>query len=298
MTDGHDLLAALRDAAPTTPSTVDVGRAIRVGQRRRRTRQLAGVVAVATVTAIIAAIVPALWGRPLPPARPLGAFDLMRHELSVGSAGGFTPISYETGRYRQRATLTPVDGSARRASVTTYAAGRQSDPEGTRAPDVNGHHAFWVSGRAEVAWEWAPNAWTFAEVTGAGDDGRTLAHRVAQSVGRRTAQVQLPFEVPTLPAPYRLTGVVTPRGDPAAGALLVLDSDGTRVLLGVRRDLDRDFTTGERRTPPIATTQVAGRAAAVLDNSVTIFDPGPAVVAEADGPAPDLVALATSVRPG
>ncbi|HEY0449398.1 hypothetical protein [Actinophytocola sp.] len=306
--DGHRLLAALRDAAPETPSTVDVGRAVRVGRRRRRTRQLTGVVVVAAVTAIVAAVIPALVGRPLPPAHPLGEFDLMRQELSVGSAGGFTPVSYETGRYVQRVLLVPVDESAPRASVSAYATGRLPDfegarwePDGAQAPDVNDHRAYWVSGRDAVAWEWAPGAWAFAEVTGAGEDGRRLAHRVAQSVARHPGRVTLPFAVPDLPAPYRLVGVRTPYGtssDPAAGALLVLDAGGTRVRLGVRRHLDRDFVTGDRRSTPVANTDVGGRAAAVRDNSVTIFDPSPAVVAEADGPAPDLVALATSVRPG
>ncbi|GAB3440037.1 hypothetical protein [Actinophytocola sediminis] len=307
--DGARLLSPLRDTEPGTPSTVSVHRAIHTGARRQRTGQALGALAVVAVTVfgVLTGSTILNGQQSAPPATPVGEFEPLRQEFGVGSAGGFTPVSYETGRYRQRVLLVPTDGSAGDAEVTMYAPGRLPDPPaGDPAPEVNGKRALWTG--TALAWEWTANAWAFAMV-----DSRDVAHRVAQSVEPGAgAAVRLPFTVPAPDSgdPRQLVGVISPFGtssDPAEGGLLVFgtrdpvsaDDDADRVLVGVRRDLTRDLVTGDPGAAPVATTQLDGRPAAVSDTAVTILDTGGgyAIVAESTVVSTgELTELASSVR--
>jgi hypothetical protein len=314
--DGLRLLAPLRDSEAPAPSTVDVGRAVRAGARRVRVRQAMTAAVAAVVTGLAVVAVPAIVNRPqvVEPARPAAELSVLRQQFTVGSAGGFTPASYETGRYRHRVVLGPAhpDGSGW-ASVSMYARGHLPgwNPGGERAADVNGRKAFWMPAPAteratgtEIAWEWSDGAWGFAFVNSVAGDARDVAHRVAESVaGGADVPVAVPFTVPAPAGPVRLLGVITPFGtssDPTSAAFLVLGtkSDADRVLVGVQRDLSRDPVTGQPHQAPAPTTQVAGHQAAVGDTSVTIFDVdgGFAVVATADQLGSPLVDLAGSVR--
>ena len=318
--DGLRLLAPLRDAEPPAPSTVDVTRAVRSGARRVRARQALTAAVAALVTGLAVAAVPAIVGRPqvVQPARPAAELDILRQQCTVGSAGGFTPVSYETGRFRHRVVLGPAHGevplgSPDRASVTMYARGQLPgwNPGGERAVDVNGRKAFWMPSptteRAtgtEIAWEWSDGAWGFAFVESVGADARDLAHRVAESVaGGADVAVAVPFTVPAPSDSLRLLGVITPFGtssDVTGGALLVLGTqeEENRVLVGVQRDLARDPVTGRQRQLPAPNTELGGRQAAVGDTTVTIFDVGGgySVLAQADRTGAPLRELAASVR--
>jgi hypothetical protein len=319
--DGERLLAPLRNVEPGRPSTVSVHRAIHAGARRQRARQVIGAVVVVGIVALGAAVLPSiLSGRQhQETATQPGEFDVLRREFGMGSAAGFTPVSYETGRYRQRVRLVPADGADAtpdRATVTMYARGWLPDldgapwqPAGDPAPEVNGHRAFWlpspVTERSgtELTWEWAPGAWAFAHVDGVGADLRGKVHRIAQSVEPGAhAAVTLPFTLPS-PGPNdpnQLVGVISPFGtssDITAGGLLVFGrfdpvqpGGADQVRVGVSRDLARDLVTGGPRDP------------AMTRNSVTIPDVGAGYSAIAETNSAELASpqrlteLATAVR--
>jgi hypothetical protein len=282
--DGRRLLAPLRDDAPG-PSTVDLERAVRTGARRVRARQVVVAAAAAVLTGLAGVAVPAVIGhhRAVEPARP-AEFSVLRQQFAVGSAGGFTPVSYETGRTRQRVELGPASGEGPdRATVTMYPRGARRQPAAEPAPDVNGHKAFWTTAN-EIAWEWSAGAWGFASINTARSDARDRVHRVAESVSPGAdTPVRVPFTIPNPPS--TLLGVITPFGtssDPAEGALVVLGTPDNRVLVGVQRDLTRDLVTGATRPKPEVTIPDVGG--------------GYSVLAQADQPGAPLAELAAGVR--
>lgn len=207
--DTAHLLAPLRELEPDTPSQVDVGRAVLDVRRRVRRRRVLGATAAVAVAALVVATVPSVAGGLLdrkPPAESgagLTEFDVMRQSFRVGSAAGFTPLTYETERYVQKVTLVPATPGAgeHRATVSMFARDGlgpdwkpAAEPDNEPAPDVNGRRAVWmtgVPGTANLAFEWADGAWAIVEVRG--DDARIRAHRVAQSV---EAGVDVPVTVP------------------------------------------------------------------------------------------------------
>ncbi|WP_431933045.1 hypothetical protein [Nonomuraea jabiensis] len=261
------VLDLLRDVEPSTAGTVDVQRAIRGGRRRVRGRQVAA--SAAAVATALAIVVPSLpWTRPAPAVAPASeiasdgkAFDLGTAAFVVGSAGGFAPDTYETGRYRQIITLRSAD-PARRATavITMYAAGHQpSLPTGDPAPAVNGSPARWTS--SGVAWEWAPGAWGIVAMGDMGDMGedRLRAHRIAQSVlPRRGVPVSVPFTVDpeVLGAGRHLIGVVTSypyeQAAPARASLKYAAHDLSTdwVEVGVRRPRPSTTPNAEIRGTP------------------------------------------------
>src|SRR5882757_5074018 len=171
----HDdvrLLSVLRDVEPGARSAVSVPRAIRSGARRHRVRQAIGAAVVAGLTALGVGVLPTVLDRrDAEPATPVGEFGVSRQEFTVGSAGGFTPVSYETGRYRQRVRLVPApdaEGVPPGATVTLYAAGwlPGGQAAGAQAPDVDGHRAVWLDepDGAGLAWEWSTDAWAVVHV--------------------------------------------------------------------------------------------------------------------------------------
>lgn len=300
--DARRLLSPLRGVEPGPATGIDVADAVRTGRRRSRNRRFAGAVSVAGVVAAVA-LASTLLGRTMPqddtpPAAPPNQFGITRQLFRVGSAGGFTPADYETGRYRQRAHLRLADRSgARRADglVTMFprdrllgADGRRWTPPATRAPDVNGHPAYWLDepvtrpGAVEVAWEWAPGAWGFASVKGDGVD-RVIAHRVAQSVlpdGQAVVQAPVTAPASMLGGSNRLIGTVasaaTPGTRPSVALRYARQDPPARIgapepgwiAIGVERpapDLRTDATVGGRPAA-VAATRVT-----IRENANTAF---------------------------
>lgn len=232
--EGARLLGALR-GTPWTGSDepgVDVARAIRDGRRTIRVRRAltvaGGAIAVALVVLMTVLVVAPTHDNGTGPASG-GTFDVRERAFRVGSAGGFTPVSYETGKFRQRVVLGvekpngPAELSATRAMVTMYAPGRLpggEPPLGTPAPPVNGHAAVWPAGpqpsadRLELLWQWAPNAWAVATLAGPAADAERV-HHVAESVVpgvRQPARGPVSLDQAVLTAGEHLIAVVAPMG--------------------------------------------------------------------------------------
>lgn len=196
--DEHDdeaarLLGTLRGFRPP-PGSPDVGRAVRSGRRRVRVRRAAATAAAALAVVAAQLTVPLLGQEATAP--PGERFDAGRHAFDVGSAGGFTPVSYEAGRDVQRILLRPErPGGSLRADgiVEMYPKGGLPagsggrPPSGRPAPAVHGHRAYVLAapvvrpGAVELAWEWKPGAWGYVSLKGPGADD-TRAQRVALSV--------------------------------------------------------------------------------------------------------------------
>ncbi|WP_433326580.1 hypothetical protein [Spirillospora sp. CA-294931] len=316
--DGRRLLAPLKGAEPGAPDGVDIARAMRGGRRRVRTRRLAGVGAASAAVAAVALVSALVGSAPERDPGPMASraqFDPMRQSFTVGSAGGFTPDTYETGRFRQRVTLRVADpASPRRADgvVTMYprgaltgADGRRWKPEGERAPDVLDRPAYWLDrsqtrpSALELAWQWTPGAWAFASVKGDGVD-RETAHRVAQSVWPGNAAVTAPVTASV--GPRRLLGtlsrVAAADARPMVGLLYGLVDAPARLPA---RDVSWIAVGAEDLPPDTATTTtVGGKSAVERTNKVLIPGARAAVFAESGGPAPldgaRLRTLAASVR--
>ncbi|MGH8793157.1 MAG: hypothetical protein ACRDXX_10985 [Stackebrandtia sp.] len=189
--DAARLLRPLRDLETGAPSGVNVARAMRSGRRSMLARRAAGTVACVLAVIGLATTATLIRHAPAPPAA--SSFDVTVQGFEVGSAGGFTPLTYETGQYRQRVELGPEDPAELGGSdavITMYAKGHLPDdwrPSGQEAPDVNGGQARWLDepvirdGAVEMAWEWAPDTWAFVSLTGPAA-GRDRAHTVALGV--------------------------------------------------------------------------------------------------------------------
>lgn len=314
------LLVPLRGVAPHEDTTVSVERAITAGRRKQRARRLTGAGAVVAVVALVVAVLPGLvrsWNDPgeLTVTSAPAEFDVLRQWFTAGSAGGFAPYAYETGRYRQRIDLKragTADPNSPVAAVELYARGqlpyagdRQWDPgTGTPAPEVGGHRAVYLrapvlgTDRAELAWEWTDGAWAVASVPSADPDARAKAHHVAESVavGANTP-VRVPFTVAAT-ANDRLLGVVTP-------ASAATDQTAARLVLGTV-DAPQSGATAEvgLRAPVTypANTLIDGRPAMVDGTSATILDAGGFHAAKASTtdsrkyPVEQLEALVASLR--
>ncbi|TDD18009.1 hypothetical protein [Nonomuraea diastatica] len=304
-TRDHAVLGLLRDVEPSAGGSVDIGRAMRAGRRRVRRRRVAVAVAAAAATAL-AVFLPSLpWTRPAPPATPASqlvqdgqAFDAAAPAFLVGSAGGFTPDSYETGRYRQVIRLRSTDPASRATAVITmYAPGRQpSLPDGEPAPPVNDRPARWIP--RGLAWEWAPGAWGTVALEDQTED-RDRAHRVAQSVlPRRGAPVSIPFTVDpaAIGAGRRLIGVVTSYPN---------DQVTTRVSVKYgTHDLAGDWIEVGVRQPRPSTApnaDLSSTPAAISASEVLLLPAGKpyAIFARGgDGPARRTLATAVTVNAG
>ncbi|WP_344423842.1 hypothetical protein [Amycolatopsis minnesotensis] len=284
------LLTPLREVAPGEDTTVSVERAITAGRRKQRGRRLGGACAVAVVVALVAAVLPGIvrsWNDPgeLTVTSAPAEFDVLHQRFTAGSAGGFAPYAYETGRYRQRMDLKlagTADPSAPVAAIALYArgqvpdvGGRQWDPgTGTPAPAVGDHRAVYLGApvlgadRTELAWEWADGAWAFASVPSAEPDAKAKAHHVAESVAVDTnPPVRVPFTI-IAPENERLLGVVTP-------ASAATDQTAARLVLGTAAEPRATMEVG--LSAPVAypaNSVVDGRPAIVDGTSATILDVG------------------------
>lgn len=212
--DGARLLGALRDLPEESTGGVSVERAMKAGRRRIYARRAASALA-AVAAVVLVAVVPAVFlrGQEIEPAQ--AEFGLWTREFTVGSAGGFTPSTYETGKLFQRIELRPASEAMRgtEASVTMYARGAWT-PRGAlaQAPSLGGRKAYWITdsdGLVEYAWEWTEGGWGVASLAGT-EANRDRAHHVAESVvtGPGTP-VTVPFTVrrSAVADGLRITGV-------------------------------------------------------------------------------------------
>jgi hypothetical protein len=234
--DGAKLLAPLRKVNPDDESGIDVARAMRNGKRHQRNRVIAGVSAVVSLAVLAMVVVPTLL-RPqaLTPAVPtVSEFDMFKRVMSVGTAGGFQPYSYRTGRFEQAVDVAHTPNGQGYGRVTVYAPGHNPPIDTSRpAPDVNGLTAFWQPGERDptLAVNWTENGWAIIRVTSLTDlDIVDRTHRLAQAV--QFSGVNVPARVPfTLPAgaggpSLRLVGLMD-NLDSLAGQVLLSSSDET-----------------------------------------------------------------------
>jgi hypothetical protein len=313
------LLAPLRDDLPATPAGVSVERAVEAGRRRQRVRsRLAGAAAALVAVAVcgLLAVMLRVDGGRDSAAGPPGGFDVLTRSFQVGSAGGFTPESYESGRTEQRVRLrlerpaagqTGQTGQTGQGSVTLLAPGQLPSgwtPTGRRMPDVYGREAVLLdtpmtaAGGVELAWRWSDTGWAFAHLDAAFPDLADRAHRVAQSVLAVPADpLAVPFTVALPPAAVDLqvTGLRVPAGDTGERGSVLLGEGGAAPPIGpgfvVAVSIRSDLAPG----PDVPVTgEVGGRPASVRDGRMILFDVAPglsAVVEAAPGGRSDSVVL-------
>jgi hypothetical protein len=274
--EGATLLAPLRDAEPSMRSGVDVTRAMRAGRRHQRNRLVVGVVAAVTLVALPAFTLPALvhnFMQNTPAAPPVGEFDMFKQVMTVGTAGGFTPYSYRTGRFEQAVDLGHTFGGTGSARVTMYAQGR-SGPINTSEPaeNVNGLLAYWQSGLKDptLAVRWAENGWAIVTANSGTDlDIVDRTHRIAQSVGFNVAHVavKVPFKFVKMPVGPSLRVVGVTEGIRSMSAQVLLstsDETGAPVLaIGAAWEAPNDSTPND---------MIDGHEAIVGDKSVSILN--------------------------
>ncbi|MFS8104848.1 hypothetical protein LFM09_47880 [Lentzea alba] len=167
--------------------------------RRATALPLAAIGCVLTVLAVV-----------LHPAErpPRGTFDPLVRTISAGSAGGFRPETYITGRYKQSIMLTPERNGDQSASVAVHAKNTIGVLPGEKMPDVNGRRALWTGDYLSVEWE--PDAWAFIDVQGFPDD-RSRAVAIAANL---RFDEHLPIEVPyTVQTSWELDSVSYTEGD-------------------------------------------------------------------------------------
>lgn len=214
--DGARLLGPLRTVDVPVSDGVSVTRAIKTGKRTKALR----VAVVGVFVLVVAGVLPVLLK---PPANPVavGSFDPLVRTISAGSAGGFRPEIYITGRERQSIVLKPEKNGDQSASVVVNARGTVGVLPGEPMPDVNGKRALWTGSYLSV--EWAPGAWAFIQVQGFPDD-KERAHRVAQSLRfDERIQIKVPYTVQTS---WTLDGVRDTDGD-----IELVFTNGVRLAL-------------------------------------------------------------------
>lgn len=273
--EGKALLAPLRDSEPSGQPGVDITSAMRVGRRHSRRRVVAGALAAAVVTALALVAVPAAlkaWHRNVEPAVVSGEFNIARHVIAVGTAGGFKNASLRTGRYEQVAELTRADGAPGYGRVTAYAPGRNPKIDtSVRAADVNGRRAYWQPGLPEPTLAMREgDIWVIVRVSGPDMNIVDRAHHVAQAVEiNADIPVKVCFTLKGL-APvvqqsgFRVVGVQVHHADLASYVLMgTRDDTGSPVLsIGAGRDIPN--------VPP--NEMVNGYEARVEPNSVILFN--------------------------
>jgi hypothetical protein len=129
------------------------------------------------------------------------------------------------------ASSIPTSGGPGVAKTVTI---KDPVPCGTRAPDVSGHTAHWITapgteearaaGFVELQWEYAPHAWAYLRAyigRDVSNDIVSTMYKVAESVRFGAAEPEpLPFRLPSAPAGMKLAGVswqTQPRPHASAG---------------------------------------------------------------------------------
>jgi hypothetical protein len=236
------LLSRLADAEPP-PTRIELDLAIAAGRRGRRWRRvragasalLAAGAAVAVVIALVGpvrgpargpaqrpaqqvtggAVVPARFN----PLVPSAAFGWLPPGFQLASRGGARSgpeqldLDAVNGNQIMQLFLYPT-GVCRVARAQTCSAYDTSQPVLSRAPDVNGHKAYWLL-TASLTWEYAPGAWAVVSWWYSGSPWppagteRAAVLRVAASVRYgQTAPIKFPYWLSGLAAPWRVSNVL------------------------------------------------------------------------------------------
>ena len=253
-------LLSLRDADPAPSSTVDVDRAIRTGRRTAKTRKTIGIAVAACLTVAIALGIPAaLRGshQQTPAHPPAQTFNVLRQAFTVGTVGGYTPATYQTGRAFQRAYL-KVDragqGLPAQAVVTVYAKGQLPNPGWTPGaevgPKVEGRATYWQpgTGARELAWQWQAGSWAFARIDGVGSGLDARVEHIIEGVRPAAIPVRFPFTATKPAIAAQLVGVLISPTSAQSTMLLAGTDPADPVLAGVTKDINLDPYTGRRRT--------------------------------------------------
>jgi hypothetical protein len=263
------LLNQLADTEPPR-ARIDLDAAIVAGRRGRRWRRVrAGASVLLAAGAAAVAVVALLVGpaqRPghqaaggtVGPARfnvlaPYASFGWLPPGFQAGAVGGTTP--------RTTAAQLLLVAFSRSASIeleaypagTCHLAGQTlacsayntASPAQGRAPDVNGHQAYWLKG-AGLAWEYAPGAWSILDWTNANlpwppaRAERTAVLRVAAGVRYgQTTPIRFPYWISGLPAAWRVSEVdyTLVAGQPVPQTLHLDDGPGNSAGLADVDDL-------------------------------------------------------------
>jgi hypothetical protein len=270
--DGTTLLAPLRDVVPAGQSAVDIAKAKAVGRRQSRRRMVAGMVAAASLVVVAGIGVPALINNLPDATTPAGAtseFDIFKRVVTVGSAGGFTPVTHETFKDRQVIGLMRADGGQGTATIKVYAPASSPaypDRYDRRADDVNGRVAYWVDGEPMLAWKWAEHAWATVTWDNVPDaDVKDKIHRVAQSVLPHEEPVTTPFTLARNDALVLRSVEVSPKSAESWAFFTYASPDGPLTI-----------SVGLRPAEPgmVADTTVDGHPAMAHSNGVWLLDTG------------------------
>jgi hypothetical protein len=263
------LLGQLADTEPP-PARIDLGAAIAAGRRGRRWRRVRAGGWVLAATGAVAAVVAALLvvpaqrpghraaGDTVAPARfdalvPYASFGWLPPGFQTGAVGGTMPASTPVQLGLVAVSRRAFIGLSVNPAGTCHIAGRAllcrayntMNAVQSRAPDVNGHLAYWLLG-AQLAWEYAPGAWSVLDWTDANlpwppaGGERTAVLRVAAGVRfGRTTPIRFPYWISSLPAGWRVSEVdYTPlAGQPVVQTLHLDDYPGD-VGNFVRGDVD------------------------------------------------------------
>ncbi|MEU0091426.1 hypothetical protein [Kribbella sp. NPDC006257] len=301
--DYAGLLKALRETPdPVGTEGISVDRAVQDGRRTVRRRRVVGGLAVVALIAaactsplLLNAVRDRDDGAPVAPAPgTVQPFSIWSQAFEAGSAGGFTPSAYRTGRYWQQITMLPASAAVGDswAAATMLAPGFEPGVESgwaakTPIEDIAGQPAF-LLGQAKysivIAWQYAANSWGMITMTGPGtqlDRARHIAESVHRGIGR---PVTVPFTVSraAIGSELEVTSVSTPFGtDPAAAGppqyMLNLDvGNGPEApgLLPPARQQSQ-LTVGISKVPAAfkPTTTVGGRPAEVnVDDNYARFE--------------------------
>lgn len=239
-----EMIATLRQTEPDDRHGVSIERAMKTGRRKVYTRRSVGVLtAMAAVVAVSVAstAISNQFTSELQPAARYDRFDVWTQEFTIGSAGGFTPTTYETGEHEQFIYLRPADQNGplklAQASVNLWPAGRPFEFNGTTDPPepmaappaapglrlykpLRYRNVMASEESLVLPWQWTDGGWGFVSLyvpSGGYDQLLSRAIHIVESIrpdaGRRIA---VPFTIDSSQVPIKtIAGVVmtkTPNG--------------------------------------------------------------------------------------
>nr|WP_157528610.1 hypothetical protein [Kibdelosporangium sp. MJ126-NF4]CEL19514.1 hypothetical protein [Kibdelosporangium sp. MJ126-NF4]CTQ94686.1 hypothetical protein [Kibdelosporangium sp. MJ126-NF4] len=196
--DGLLLLAPLRDAEPDIRTGVDIDKAKRVGRRTVKNRMIASVAAVVSLVVLAGVAVNAIGSMPESVAPAKGPFDVFRQVITVGTAGGFTPDSYESRPDMQIVTLRRTDDGPGTVRVEVVREDRAVSTEtAEEAGIVYGLPAHWIgTQRTTLQWRLANGVVAQASSDVQLPDIQNKLHKVAEAVQPADRPLSMPFTLP------------------------------------------------------------------------------------------------------
>ncbi|WP_405062769.1 hypothetical protein OG474_14345 [Kribbella sp. NBC_01505] len=207
--DYAGLLKALKEAPDEPTESISIDRAIHDGRRTIHRRRVLGGLAVVGIVGAASSVRPLLNAFQEPPVAglpPFEPFEVWGREFDAGTAGGFQPYQYVTGRRFQIIALTRTDRSGpsdAAAAVTLYAPGLKPSAGPSIRPldPIEGRPVYVVSenkAAVTITWQYADDAWGTVVVFTDHADRLQRARHVAESIHRRKAPAMLtvPFTVP------------------------------------------------------------------------------------------------------